>query len=133
MNTLPYEEWPTDEYARRFAVEDIFGRHLSAQVDRALGGDLKRYAPLCPSAPTEEVRQVARKAMLDGIYAVMMLLDGVASSEIDESHVIGYALTCQILERTSIDGKTKNECVETIELGPESDGLCGSFHGWFEP
>jgi hypothetical protein len=59
----------------------------------------------------------------------MMLLDGVASSDIDNSHSIEYALQCRIFGPDP-EGSRKAKVLETIELGPESDGLCGSYHGW---
>lgn len=144
-----YEQWSVEQDARQYAAEDVFGRHLMQSLENLLHVTAPRYTEMIQTAPAEAVQALARKAALDGVYAVMMLLDGVASSPIDDSHDIEYRLTARILEfegpiatvevpleedksvTLSSFRPAKSECVETIEL-TAGDGLCYAFHNWKE-
>jgi hypothetical protein len=77
-----------------------------------------------PESATPEAREVATQAALDAIYGMMMLLDGVADSEIDKTHRFEYLL----LARVRKAGQA--EPVEQFELAPNGDGLCMGYHGW---
>ena len=113
----PYASWPSEEHARWIRAGNTFGRHLMAAArDYAF----RRIAKDTPPAQ----RQLAEKAALDAIYGVMMLLDGVAGSPIDDQHRAQYVLSLRVLSESE-DGP-----VEQFELAPEGDGLCMGFHGW---
>lgn len=148
-DALPYDQWPVEQEPRQYAAEDVFGRHLMQSLENLLHVTTHRHTEMIQTAPMEEVQALARKAAMDGVYAVMMLLDGVASSSIDDNHYIEYRLTARIME---FDGPiatvevpleedksvtlssfrpAKRKCVETIEL-TAGDGLCYAFHNWKE-
>lgn len=117
MGMVPFNKWPTDPHARWIQAGNTFGRHLMAAArDYAFERIAKSIPP--------EVREAAEKAVLDTIYGMMMLLDGVTDSGIDESHVVEYVLFARI-QKVNQDGP-----VEQFELAPDGDGLCIGYHGW---
>lgn len=117
METVPFSKWPTDPHARWIQAGHTFGRHLMAAArDYAFERIAKKAPP--------EVREAAEKAALDAIYGMMMLLEGVADSRIDESYVVQYALFARVLK-----GNQPNP-VEQFELAPDGDGLCMGYHFW---
>ncbi|MEO5626977.1 MAG: hypothetical protein ABIQ70_13295 [Dokdonella sp.] len=67
---------------------------------------------------------MATQAVLDALYGVMMLLDGVTSAKSGKFHQMEYSLIAQV--RNIEDGHS----VERIELAPDGDGLCMGFAGW---
>ena len=95
---IPYDSWSTDPQQRWIDAANVFGYHL-------MQASLKRALERVPATASAECQDIARQAALDAIYGVLMLLDGVADSE----------LPC-----------------EGIELAPDGDGLCMGFHGWVE-
>ncbi len=146
-----YAEWANEPDARRHAAEDALGQHIMQSLQCIMQVHARQYAALIPSASPEEIQSLARKAALDGIYAMVMLLDGVASSSLDENHGVEYSLSARILEFKVKSTEVKvelpqsedrvvlksfrpseTENVETIELTPEGDGLCYAFHRWLE-
>lgn len=150
VDPLPYSQWPDDTYNRQYQAERVFGRALLKTLAQQLFIHGKDYAALAPSALAAEVEALARKASLDGIYAVMMLLDGVASSPIDAQHGVEWALQARVekygspTEGVEVPMETGGsvtlrpfrpagtERIETIEVVPDGDGLCYAFHGWKE-
>jgi hypothetical protein len=117
MTPLPYTGWPSDPHARWIQAGNTFGRHLMAAA--------RDYAfEQIPESASAAERTVAEKAALDAIYGMMMLLDGVADSTIDDTHVAEYVfLSCVISDEES-------QPIEQFELAPGGDGLCMGFHGW---
>ena len=114
---LSYLSWPADEHARWIRAGHTFGRHLMAAArDYAISRMSKTM--------TLEERRVAEKAALDAIYGMMMLLDGVANSDLDKDHVVQYVLSAQVIDNGS------KVPVEEFELAPNGDGLCMGFHAW---
>ena len=79
-----------------------------------------------------------------------MVLDGVANSPIDADHGIEWKLQARILRYggesqvaevpmeaggsviLSSFRPNKTECVETVEVLPDGDGLCYAYHAWKE-
>lgn len=117
MAKLTYAHWPREPQARWMQAGNTFGRHLmSAARDYALAR--------IPASASPAEHEVATKAALDAIYGMMMLLDGVAESKIDETHTIRYALVARVF------ASGQREAIEQFELAPEGDGLCLGFHGW---
>ena len=113
----PYSSWPSEEHARWIRAGNTFGRHLMAAA--------RDYAfKLIPKDALAAQRELAEKAALDAIYGVMMLLDGVARTPIDDRHRAEYVLSVRVLR------ESEGPPVEEFELAPEGDGLCMGFHGW---
>src|SRR5437588_10935268 len=114
--TRPYAEWSADEQARWIDAADIFGRHLRESArDYAL--------EKIPASASDEAKAVAKEAVLDALYGVMMVLEGIPRNDIDPEHWLQYVLSARVRDR---HGAT----LETIELSPGGDGLCMSYHGW---
>ena len=150
IDPLPYNQWSNDPCQRQYEAERVFGRALMKNLAYQLKINSNKYAALAPSIPISELEALAKKAAMDGIYAVMMLLDGVASSPIDNQHGIEWVLQARIQKhgdstrtvQVPIEtGRsitlhsfrpTGTESVETIELMPDGDGLCYAFHEWKE-
>ena len=150
IDPLPYSQWPDDTYGRQYQVERVFGRALMKNLAQQLHIGNKGYVALAPSVPAAEVEALAQRAALDGIYAVMMLLDGVAGSSIDSGHGVEWVLQARIqkygdptktVEVPMETGgsvtlrpfrSTGTECVETVGVVPDGDGLCYAFHEWKE-
>ncbi len=120
MPGTAYDQWPTSPHSRWVQVGNTFGRHLMAAA--------KEYAfdRISESVPAAD-REIAQRAALDAIYGMMMLLDGVADSEIDAAHRVEYVLLAHVREITE-----SYDTVEEFELAPDGDGLCIGFHGWVE-
>ena len=117
MATTPFRKWPSDPHARWIEAGNTFGRHLMAAArDYAF----KQVPESAPSA----VREAAEKAALDAIYGMMMLLDGVVDTKIDNAHRVEYVLLARVLR---IKG---GQAAEQFELAPDGDGLCMGYHGW---
>ncbi len=150
IDPLPYNQWSDDPYQRKYEAERVLGRALMKNLAYRLKINRDNYAALASSIPTTELAALAKKAAMDGIYAVMMLLDGVAGSPIDNQHGIEWVLQARIQKyggstRTiQVPMETEGsvtlhsfrpdgtESVETIELIPDGDGLCYAFHEWKE-
>jgi hypothetical protein len=114
---FPYSDWPADPHHRWVAAGNAFGRHLMTAA--------RDYAfERIPASASPEAQELARKAALDAIYGMMMLLDGVPSSLTGPEHRAEYVLHSRIRSRES--GKV----LEEFELAPGGDGLCMGFHGW---
>ena len=150
IDPLLYSQWPDDTFGRQSQAERVFGRALLKTLAQQLSLHGKDYAALAPSAPAEEVEALARAASFDGIYAVMMLLDGVASSPIDAQHGVEWVLQARVEKYGSpTDGAevpteagggvtlrpfrpAGTERLEIIEVVPDGDGLCYAFHEWHQ-
>jgi hypothetical protein len=113
----PYASWPSEVHARWIRAGNTFGRHLMAAARDYAFGRIPKDTP-----PAQ--RELAEKAALDAIYGVMMLLDGVARSPIDDEHRAEYVLSLRVLR------ESEEAPVERFELAPDGDGLCMGFHGW---
>jgi hypothetical protein len=111
----PYTVWSTEQFARWIDAADTFGRHLA---EGARDYALERI----PESASDEAREVAKKAALDALYGVMMVLEGITFNAIDEEHRMEYVVSARI--------KREGETLETIELSPDGDGLCMGFHRW---
>jgi len=117
MPRIPFSDWSSDPHARWIQVGNTFGRHVMASS--------RDYAfERIPKSVSTEVREIAARAVLDAIYGMMMLLDGVAEAKIDESHRAEYVLSARIRNTE------RDQPIEQFELAPEGDGLCMGFHGW---
>jgi len=115
--TRPYADWATEKYARWMDAANTFGRHLRESArDYAL--------EKIPADASDEARAVAGEAVLNALYGVMMVLEGIPRNYIDTDHRIEYVLTARIRDRHQ--GNT----LETVELSPDGDGLCMGYHGW---
>jgi hypothetical protein len=113
----PYSDWPAEPHHQWIAAGNAFGRHLLAAArDYAFGR--------IPTSASPEAQELARKAALDAIYGMMMLLDGVAASPVGQDHSAEYVLLSRIRSRQS------GEAVEQFELAPDGDGLSMGYHGW---
>ena len=118
--TKPYAKWPKNKDQRWVEMANHFGRDLMAAArDHAFGQ--------IPADASREVKAVAKKAAMDAIYGMLMLLDGVAGTGIDEENSVQYALSARVLSRCE-DGRK----LEEIELAPEGDGLCMGFSDWID-
>jgi hypothetical protein len=114
----PYEKWAKDPSSRWIDCGHTFGRHLMASV--------RDYAfERIPKGTRPRARALAKKAALDAIYGMMMLLDGIPWNGIDEDHHVRYALEARI-----IDSRRGSKVVERFELAPGGDELCMAYHGW---
>ena len=114
---LPYSEWPREPHRRWVAAGNAFGAHLvAAAIDYAVGR--------IPAGADSAARELAAKAARDAVYGAMMLLDGVASSDLGRDGRVQYVLLSRVLARSS------GAVVEEVELAPGGDGLCMGFHGW---
>ncbi len=117
MSSLPFSKWPADPHARWIEAGNTFGRHLLAAA--------RDYAfERIPVSTLPEVRETAKRAALDAIYGMMMLLDGVTDTKLDKSHRVEYALVARVRTADQLDP------VEQFELAPDGDGLCMGYHGW---
>ncbi|MGL4465769.1 MAG: hypothetical protein ACRC1K_26760 [Planctomycetia bacterium] len=114
---LPYSEWPCEPHRRWIAAGNAFGAHLIvAAVEYAIDR--------IPADADSAARDMAAMAARDAAYGAMMLLDGLASSDLGPDFRAEYVLTCRVRSRPSC------EVVEAFELAPDGDGLCMGFHGW---
>jgi hypothetical protein len=114
---LPYSDWPPEPHGRWIAAGNAFGSHL---VAAALEYAIERI----PGTAEPVVRELATKAARDAVYGALMLLDGVAASDLGPDAYAEYVRRCRVLSRAS------EEVVEEFELAPDGDGLCMGFHGW---
>jgi hypothetical protein len=115
-DNLPYNDWSSDPHSRRIDAADTFGRHLA---EGARDYALQRIH----KSVSEETRAIATQAVLDALYGVMMVLEGITPNDVDAHHRIQYVLSARVRKR-------QEGTVETIELSPEGDGLCMGFHRW---
>ena len=117
MAKAPFHKWPRDEHARWIMAGNTFGRHVMAAS--------REYAfEQIPKSATPKERELAEKAAVDAIYGMMMLLDGVSESRIDQEHLARYVLLSRIFP------SGQSEPVDEFELAPDGDGLCMGFHAW---
>ena len=114
---LPYPEWPREPARRWVAAADAFGAHL---VTAAIEYAVSRI----PGTADPAARELAVKAARDAVYGAMMLLDGVASSDLGPDARAEYVLRSRVRSRAS------GAVVEEFEMAPDGDGLCMGFHGW---
>src|SRR6266702_2910757 len=117
MENRSYAEWPAESQARWIAAADTFGQHLA---DGARDYALARI----PGSASEETRAIAKQAVHDALYGVMMVLEGITRNDIDGDHWMQYVLS------TRVRGRQEGITLETIELSPVGDGLCMGFHSW---
>jgi hypothetical protein len=118
--TKPYAKWPKSKDGRRIEMTNHFGRDLMIAA--------RNYAfEKIPAEASPEAKRLARKALLDAIYGVTMLLDGVSNNLIDEQRSVEYALMARVVTRDD-----KAETLEEIELAPDGEGLCMGYHDWVE-
>ena len=70
IQNRPYTEWSTEQSARWQDAADTFGKHLAEGThDYALDR--------LPDSASEEAKVVAKQAVLDALYGVMMVLEGI--------------------------------------------------------
>lgn len=119
LRPRPYTQWPTDPQQRWIVAGNTFGQHV---MEHAVGYALEQI----DETLSPEAKEAARKAAMDAVYGMMMILDGVPDLRIGEDHRIIYVLTA------AVDERGKSAPIETIELAPGGDGLCMGFHGWRE-
>lgn len=146
--TLPYDQWPTDPFQRSYEVENALGSAFMANLEGQLQFIKKNCATIAPGLSDTELQAVAREAALGGVYALLMVLDGVANTPIDAKHGIEWKVQARILnyggESQSVEvpmesggsmtlssfRPNKTKCVETVEVLPDGDGLCYAYHAW---
>ncbi len=147
---LPFDRWPEDHFERTYQAEDALGTALAAGLKEQMPFMRRKCAALAPALAEAELEAVVREAAFGGIYALLMVLDGVARTPIDGEHGITWAVQAKILhssgETQSLEvplasggsmalspfRPSKTECVETVEVLPNGDGLCYASHGWKE-
>jgi hypothetical protein len=116
-NPPPYTDWPAETHARWIAAANTCGHHLmTAARDYAL--------QRVPATASREACELVQKAALDAIYGMMMLFDGMASTEVGPDYRVEYVLLSRIRSTES------DAVLEQIELTPDGDGLCMGYHGW---
>jgi|GEM_PF-4434554 len=144
----PFDQWPDDHFERTYLIEDALGRAFAANLEGQMQFIKKKCAALAPALADAELEAVAREAAFNGVYALLMVLDGVADTPIDAEHGIEWSLQARILqyagEARSIEVPTeasgsvklssfrpgKTERIETVKVIPDGDGLCYAYHGW---
>ena len=114
---LPYSEWPREPHRRWIAAGNAFGAHLVAAA-------IEYAVDRIPAGADAAARALAAKAARDAVYGAMMLLDGVAASDLGPDARAEYVLLSRVRSRAS------GEVAEEFELAPDGDGLCMGFHGW---
>ena len=145
---LPYEQWPDDPFQRQYQAEAALGQALVANLKGRRQFIKRNVAALAPTLTEAELEAIVTEAAFSGIYALLMVLDGVASTDVDAEHGIEWALQARILERgvrpdpAEVQTETGDsvtlssfhpagtERLETIEVVPDGDGLCHAFHEW---
>ena len=148
--TLPFDQWPTDPFQRGYEAEDALGKALTDNLKGQMQFIKKKCDVIAPALAGNELDAVIKEAAFGGIYALLMVLDGVAPTSIDAEHGIQWSLQAQIqhygAQTNSVEvsleqgGKVTlssfrpadTKQVETLKVLPEGDGLCYAFHSWKE-
>src|ERR1700724_2605916 len=99
-----YPEWRSDTNGRWRDAFHTFGHLL---MTRARGEALKRK----PTGTSADSREVARKAVHDALYNVMMMLEGVVGVPPSGDRALEFALICRVRE-----SQKPNAVVEEFEL-----------------
>ena len=145
---LPYEQWPDDPFQMQYQAEAALGQALVANLKGRRQFIKRNVAALAPTLTEAELEAIVTEAAFSGIYALLMVLDGVASTDVDAEHGIEWTLQARILKHSAHPGLVEvatesgdsvtlgsfrpaaTERVETIEVVPDGDGLCHAFHEW---
>ena len=147
---LPYDQWPDDPFQRMYQAEAALGQALVVSLKGQRQFIRMKFAALAPTLTEAELEALVTEAAFSGIYALLMVLDGVAGTGIDAEHGIEWALQARILKygahsdpvevaMESGDSVTLSsfrpagtERTNTVEVVPNGDGLCYAFHEWKE-
>ena len=144
----PFDQWPSDHFERTYRTEDALGHAFVANLEMQMPHIKRKCAALAPALADAELEAVVREAAYHSVYALLMVLDGVAGTPIDAEHGIEWSLQARILqyagEAQSVEIPTesggsvklssfrpsKTERIETVKVIPDGDGLCYAYHGW---
>ena len=147
---LPYEQWPDDPFQRMYQAEAALGQALVANLKGQRQFIRLNFAALAPTLTEAELEALVTEAAFSGIYALLMVLDGVAGTDVDAEHGIEWALQARILKYGAHSDPVKvaaesggsvtlssfrpagTERINTVEVVPDGDGLCYAFHEWKE-
>ena len=147
---LPFDKWPDDHFERTYQAEDALGSAFVTNLQMQMQFIKKKCAALAPAISEGELESVVVEAAFGGMYALLMVLDGVAETSIDAEHGIEWSAQARILryggEIQSVQvpvqaggsvtlgsfRPNKTEYVETVEVLPKGDGLCYAYHRWKE-
>lgn len=121
----PYTDWEEGD-DRVYEAERALGVAISQNLEGNLPILKRRLQNAYPSVNFDELDPVLREAAWSGVYYVMMVLDGIAPSSIDEDAIIAWRVDGKIYQ---IADESK-EPAETINILPKGDGLCYAFHDW---
>jgi hypothetical protein len=114
-----YPEWRSDSNGRWRDAFHTFGHLL---MTHARDEALKRI----PAGTSADTREVARKAVHDALYNVMMMLEGVVGVSPDSNRALEFALICRLRE-----SEKPYAVVEEFELAPHGEEpACMGFHFW---
>ncbi|HLY12522.1 MAG TPA: hypothetical protein VKW04_24680 [Planctomycetota bacterium] len=122
MAAIPVDQWPEDRRTREVIVQHWFGRALMAHARDVAWKKI-------PSTAAPEAREMAKKAVLDALYGVLQILDGVTENPVDAQHAVEFLLLGRVLRETE---GGREERLEEYEIGPGGDGLCRGFSGWIK-
>jgi hypothetical protein len=79
-----------------------------------------------PPDASAETREVAREAVQDALYNVMMMLEGVVGVTPGSGRALEFALICRVRE-----SEEPHTVVEELELAPNgAESACMGFHFW---
>lgn len=110
---MPYDQWPNDSYQRQYQAEDALGQALAANLNGQLQFIRKNCMAIAPTLTEAEAELLAREDAFSGVYALLMVLDGVAGTGIDANHGIAWALQARILKY----GNQSNSVEVSMETG----------------
>lgn len=111
-----FDDWRTDTHERWIDAANIFGAQLFTTAREEQISNLSESL-------TERERTIAVESIDNTLYAVLMMLDGVADLKLDSKHSTEYSLMQRVFDEES-------KLVSEIELAPNGDGLCMGFHDW---
>ncbi len=115
----PYPEWRSDPDGRWRDAFHTFGHLLMTHArDEAI-------AKIPPNA-SDEAREVATKTVVNALYNVMMILEGIVRASAVANHYLEFALMARVRE-----SETPCQILEEFELAPEGEeSACMGFHFW---
>lgn len=114
-----YHEWRSETNGRWRDAFHTFGHLL---MTHARDGALQNI----PKTATAEAREIAAKAVIDALYHVMMILEGVAGVQIGGDRSLEFALVARVRE-----SEQPYRIVEEFELAPNGEEpACMGFHFW---
>lgn len=95
--TLPFDQWPSDHFERTYQAEDALGTAFVTSLKMQMQFIKQKCAALAPELTDNELEAVVQEAAFGGVYAFLMVLDGVAGTSVDVEHGIEWKVQARIL------------------------------------